>query len=71
MVNITLAVSEELRTEMQEFPEMNWSVIARAAIKKRVEMLRKFKEFNKDSEMDESVAIDFGKKVNRKVSEKY
>jgi len=71
MVNITLAVSEELRTEMQEFPEMNWSVIARAAIKKRVEMLRKFKEFNKDSEMDENVAIDFGKKVNRKVSEKY
>jgi hypothetical protein len=71
MVNITLTIPEELRNEMHEFPEMNWSVIARTAIKNRIQMLRKFKAFNKESEMTEKNAINLGKKVNKKVSEKY
>jgi hypothetical protein len=71
MVNITLTVPEDLRKDMHEFPEMNWSVIARTAIKKRIEMLKKFKEFNKESDMNEEDAIDFGRKVNKKAFKNY
>ena len=36
MVSITLSVSEELKQEMEKFPEINWSEIARASIKIKI-----------------------------------
>ena len=65
MTNITLAISEEIKREMEKFPEINWSVIAREAIKKRIIVLRKFKEFTKDSEFTEEEAIDLGRELNK------
>ena len=35
MVNITLAIPDEIKKEMENFPEMNWSEIARKAIKEK------------------------------------
>ena len=45
MVSITLSVPEDLKHEMDSFPEINWSAVAREAIKKRIMMMEKFKEF--------------------------
>ena len=64
MVNLTLSVPEDLKKEMEKFPEMNWSVIARAAIKQRVIMLNKFKNFAKDSTLTQEDAIRLGREVN-------
>ena len=50
MVSITLSVPEDLKQEMDTFQEINWSAVARSAIKKKIVMLEKFKEFTKDSE---------------------
>lgn len=71
MTNITLAVPDELRKEMEKFPEINWSEIARAAIKKRILLLKQIKEFTKDSELTEEDAIGLGRKVNEAVAKKY
>lgn len=71
MVSITLSVPEELKKKMEEFPEINWSAIAREAIKKRLFMLSEFKKFTKDSGFSEEDAIKFGKEVNKGVSKKY
>ena len=71
MVNITLSVPEELKQEMDKFPEMNWSEIARAAIKQRVIMLNKFREFTKDSALTEEDALRLGRLVNKEVAKKY
>ncbi|MBU0535517.1 MAG: hypothetical protein KKE20_01025 [Nanoarchaeota archaeon] len=55
---------------MDQFPEINWSAVAREAIKKRVMMLERFKEFTKDSEFTEQDALRLGREVNKKVAEK-
>ena len=66
MVSITLAVPEDLKNSMEMFPEINWSAVAREAIKKKVIMMKKFKEFTKDSEFTEADAINLGREVNAK-----
>lgn len=70
MVSITLSVPEELKQEMDQFKEMNWSAVAREAIKHKLIMLEKFKEFTKDSEFTEEDAIEMGKKVNKAVAKR-
>ena len=65
MTNITLAVPEDIKKEMEKFPEINWSAIAREAIKKRIILLRKFREFTKNSEFTEEDAIRLGRDVNK------
>lgn len=65
MANLTLSVPNETKKEMDSFPEMNWSEIARAAIRKRIELLKKFKEFTRDSKMTEEDAIELGRKLKK------
>ena len=64
MVNITLSVPEEMKKQMDLFTEMNWSAVARAAIKQRIIMLQKFREFTRNSTMTEQDALELGRKVN-------
>jgi hypothetical protein len=71
MVSITLSVPEDMKHEMEEFPEMNWSAIARDAIQKRLVLLHKFQEFTKDSTLTEDDAIKLGRKVNKGLAKRY
>lgn len=71
MVSITLSVPGKLKKEMGLFPEMNWSEVARQAITKKILMLKKFREFTKDSEMDEESALELGKKVSRAAAKRH
>ena len=71
MVSITLSVPLDLKKEMDNFSEINWSAVARDAIKKKLILLEKFKEFTKDSELNEIDALNFGKKITLKVSKKH
>lgn len=71
MVNITLSLPNEIKKEMEKFPEINWSVIARTAIKNRIMLLNKFKEFSRESSLTEEDAIRLGKEVNKAVSKRY
>ena len=71
MVNITLSIPEELKKEMEMFQEINWSVLFREAIKKRIMLLKKIKEFTKDSELTEEDAIRIGREINKEAAKKY
>jgi len=71
MVNITLSVPEDLKREMEKFPEMNWSVIFREVIRKRLMLLKQIKEFSRDSELTEEDAIRIGRKINKSLHERY
>jgi hypothetical protein len=70
MVSLTLSIPEDIRKEMEKFPEMNWSEIARAAITQRLIMLKKFREFTKDSDFTEEDALKFGAELNRNLAKK-
>lgn len=71
MVSITLSVPEDLKLDMDKFPELNWSAVARKAIRRKLVMLEKFKEFTKDSEFTEDDALTLGRKVSAKAAKKH
>ncbi len=65
MVSLTLSVTPELKREMDEFPEMNWSEIARQAIKKRMDLLKEMDRAFAKSKLTEEDAIGLGRLVNK------
>lgn len=71
MVSITLAVTPELKKEMDKHPELNWSEIARQSIKSRIDLLNKMDSLLANSKLTEEDALRLGEKVNRAVSKKY
>ncbi|MBI2176269.1 hypothetical protein HYU40_02875 [Candidatus Woesearchaeota archaeon] len=71
MVSITLAVPEDLKQEMDAFPEMNWSAVAREAIRKRLLMLEKFKAFTRESTLTEEEALELGRKVSERAMKRH
>ena len=71
MVSITLAVPTELKQDMDEFPEINWSAVAREAIKQKLALLKKFREFTRESTMTEEEALRLGKEVNKALAKRY
>jgi len=68
MVSITLAVPAELKHDMDQFPEINWSYVAREAIMKKVALLKKFREFTGKSELTEEDAIRLGREVSKQIA---
>lgn len=65
MVNITLAVTEEIKKKMGSFPEMNWSEVARQAIMQRIILLEKMNTLLKNSKLTEEDALRLGREVNK------
>ena len=71
MVSITLSVPEEMKDEMDNFQDVNWSAVARQAIKSKLLMLEKFKEFTKDSTLTEEDALKLGREVSEKAMKRH
>jgi hypothetical protein len=63
MVSLTLSVSPDLKAKMDQFPELNWSEVARNAIEKKIVLLQKLEEFKKDSEATDEDVMILSKKV--------
>ena len=71
MVSVTLSMPDELKKEMDSFMDVNWSAVAREAIKNKILLLKKFKDFTKNSKLTEIDALELGKKVNKVITAKY
>ena len=71
MVSITLSIPQEMKQEMDIFHDINWSAVAREAIKRKLLMLEKFKEFTKDSTLSEEEALELGRQVSEKAMKKH
>jgi len=65
MPTITLSVPEDLKRDMDESKEMNWSAVARAAIKSKVAQLRILKAISAKSKFTEKDALELGRKINK------
>ncbi len=71
MVSITLSVPQDMKQEMDTFQDINWSAVARQAIKRKLLMLEKFKEFTKDRTLSEEEALELGRQVSEKAMKKH
>lgn len=75
MPTITLSVPEDLKQEMDEFKEMNWSEVARAAIRERVAQLAILKSITAKSKLTEKeadlLALKLGRKIRKAIHEQH
>ena len=71
LANITLSVPEELKKEMEKFPEINWSEVARASIKQKLTHLNFLKGFSIDSEITPEEALKLGNEVSQLLAKRY
>ena len=71
MAGLTLAIPDDVKKEMEKFPEINWSEIARAAIKRRLLILTKLREFTEDSDITEEEAYELGERVSKSLSKRH
>lgn len=71
MVSVTLSVPEELKQKMDEFPEINWSEVARGAIREKVKKMEFLKHFSSESDLTEKDAIRMGREVSLSVAKKF
>jgi hypothetical protein len=71
MPTITLSVPEDLKREMEKTKEINWSEVARAAIKAKITQLGILKSITSKSNLSEKEAIELGQKINKSLHSKY
>jgi len=71
MTTMTLAVQSELKHKMKNFPEMNWSEVARKAFKQKIKDLEFLEKFTRDSTLTEEDALRLGKELNKNLAKRY
>jgi len=71
MANLTLSIPNELKKMMENFPEINWSEVARDSIKKKIVQLNFIKTLRIDSEISPEEAINLGREVSELLIKHY
>ncbi len=69
MPTITLSVPEDLKRDMDLSKEINWSEVARTAIRSKVAQLKILKAISAKSKLTEKDALELGKKINKSLHE--
>ena len=68
MTTMTLAITSELKQKLEDFPEINWSAVARQAFVQKISDLEFLREFKKNSGMNEETALKLGRQVREKLA---
>jgi hypothetical protein len=71
MTKIKISMPPELKAEMDKFPEINWSEVARNSIKQKIVELNFLKGLTMDSELTPEDALKMGKEVNLLLAKRY
>ncbi|MEK6982687.1 MAG: hypothetical protein AABX38_07165 [Candidatus Micrarchaeota archaeon] len=71
MVNLTLTVPSDLKNQMNEFPEINWSEVARQSISLKIQELLLVRSILAKSQLTEDDAIKIGEKIKTAIAEKH
>ena len=71
MTTVTLSVPEDLKKQMDQFRELNWSEIARQAFKQRIQDIEFMRAFTAKSNITEEDALRWGRELNKKLAERY
>jgi len=67
---ITLAIPEDMKKDMDESKEINWSEVARTAIKIKLEQLKILKAITAKSKLSEKDALELGRKINKSLHDR-
>ncbi len=70
MVELKVNIPEELWRKMASF-ELDWNVVTRDLLKKKVNELSELKSIVSKSKMTEEDALELGKKVNKSLAKRF
>ncbi len=70
MAEIVVRIPEELKQEMDKIP-IDWSKVARNAIREKVVRWVKLKKAISESKLTETDALELGRKVNQALAHRY
>ena len=71
MPTVTLSVPEELKREMDKSKFINWSEVAREAIRQKVAQLTILNAIAAKSKLTELDALEIGRKIKKSMWKKY
>ncbi len=71
MPTITLSVPSDLKQEMDKSKFINWSEIAREAIRERISQLAVLNAIAAKSKLTEKDALEIGNKIKKSMWKKY
>jgi len=71
MPAITLSVPSDLKNEMDELKFVNWSEVAREAIKEKVSKLKLLNAIASKSSLTEKDALEIGRKINKALHKRH
>lgn len=71
MPNITLAIPEDLKEKMDHFKEINWSEVARQAIREKTMLLERMNQMLSGSTLDDAAIEAHAAKIKKNVSKKH
>ncbi len=70
MTNINVSIPAELKSQMDQFPDINWSDITQRAIRQIISDLNFLREFKSISTMTSKDAEILGRKVSEAVGKR-
>ncbi|MFH1588379.1 MAG: hypothetical protein ABIA76_03525 [Candidatus Diapherotrites archaeon] len=71
MPTITLSVPIELKDEMNKSKFVNWSEVAREAIREKASQLKILNAIANKSKLTEKDALEIGRKINKSLHKEY
>ena len=69
MPNVTVSVDDPLKDRMDDHPEINWSEVARQAIREKIRDLRMMEELVEGSELTEEDVDELAARIDRDATE--
>ncbi|MEW6295284.1 MAG: hypothetical protein AB1467_03225 [Candidatus Diapherotrites archaeon] len=71
MPTITLSVPQDLKQEMDKAKFINWSEVARTAIKEKISQLKILSLITSKSKLTEKDSLELGREINKSLHEKH
>lgn len=71
MATITLSIPDDLIKEMNLSKEINWSAVAREAIRMKINQLRMLRAITSRSHLSQEDALELGKQINESLHQRY
>jgi cytochrome c553 len=69
MPNVTVSVDDSLKEQMDDHPEINWSEVARQAIREKIRDLEVMEELVEGSELTEEDVDELAAQIDRRATE--
>ena len=69
MRNVTVSVDDSLKEQMDDHPEINWSEVARQAIREKIRDLEVMEELVEGSELTEEDVDELAAQIDRRATE--